>query len=116
MVVVGVPCASCCETAENMCIALAVGVDVLCRGVTLVEVAEVVNRLGSPIWARSHRFIQESAVNDPFVKMSAICSFVPTCFMNMPGSSRIRSNRKSKSTLWVRGTCCICGLRPLIVI
>ena len=48
-----------------------------------------------------HKFrsvFQASAVKDPFVKISANCSFVPTYLTKMPGSFLILSKSQSKST------------------
>ena len=57
-----------------------------------------------------------SAVNDPFVNISAICPFVPQNLIETPGSVRILSNNQSRSTLCVRVTCLNDGLRPFIII
>ena len=60
------------------------------------------------------RLCQVAAVNEPFVKMSAICSFVLTYRSEIELSTRTLSKSQSRSTLCVRWTWRILGERPLM--
>ena len=51
-----------------------------------------------------------------FVSMSANWFLVSTKMIWILGSKLILSNNQSSATLWVRDTCLIVGLRPLIII
>ena len=65
-------------------------------------------------WQRS--WFPSSRVKLPFVEMSASWFLVSTYFIWILGSMFILSNHQSSSTLWVRDTCLIVGLLPLIII
>ena len=52
----------------------------------------------------------------PFVSMSASWFLVSTYLIWILGSTLILSNKLSSATLWVRDTCLIVGLRPLMII
>ena len=62
------------------------------------------------------RWSHSSRVKLPSVKMSMSCFLVSTYLIWILGSKLILSNNQSRATLWVRETCLIVGLRPLIII
>ena len=65
---------------------------------------------------KRRRWFNSSRVKFPFVKMSASWFLVSMYLIWIFGSRLILSNNKSSATLWVRDTCLIVGLLPLIII
>ena len=68
------------------------------------------------IWKRCNKLCHSSHVKLSFVKMFASSFWDSTYLIWTFGSRLILSNNQSRATRWVRDTCLIVGLLPLMII